>query len=75
MSQPMGFILWRRGLEHEWMQLCAEDPRLLAMDWKTREDNVIEVIPIDPRHARLTIEELAGMAAYRCPPYKMAADE
>ncbi len=74
MQQPMKFIGWRRGMEHEWPSLTVDDPRL-ALFWKDREASYIKVIEIDPRHALLTIDELVGMKAYQCPPYQTIAQE
>lgn len=72
--EPMKFIGWRRGMEHEWPSLTPDDPRH-ALFWKDREASYITVIPIAPEDQLKSIDDLILMNAYRCPPYKTIAQE
>ncbi len=69
MTQPMKFIAWRRGMEHEWPSLTVDDPRH-GLFWKEREANYIAVIAIAPDDQSKSIDDLIVMSAYRCPPFK-----
>lgn len=60
----MTFLVWRRGLRGPTISKDTMDPRQ-SLDWKTREQETIQIVPLDDQCAGMHLATLEVL--YPCP--------